>query len=493
MKKTICLILAVVLVLSISACNTTTGTDNTISTTVPSTQPTTEQTTEPQTEPTTEPTVEPPTELTTEPTTEPPMELPSEPTTEPTTAPTDEPTTEPTSVPTTTPAATTHAHYYGESQYDPTCTEKGYTVYWCECGYSYADNYVDALGHNYKTEVIAPTIYDQGYTLYTCIVCDYKYEDNFTEPLATEPPTGTPNCSVNGHAWKEDPAGSQKPNCLVEGFTYYVCTVCGETWTEHLGLGDHNYGEWRGKAPTCTEEGREQRQCSYAACQHIEYRSSEALGHDYTSTVIEPTDKSEGYTLYTCSRCSNSYKDNYIEKLPPIAISGISLSESSASLTIGDALTLYFTISPSNATNCSVSWSSSDNSVAQVDSSGRVTAIGAGTAIITITTEDGGHFASCQVTVQEPPLEVSISMGLSFYASDSGSVQGVFAEINPIGGSGNYVACSIVIYYNGEYVGEENSTSIVVTPIQAGTYTAEVYVRDSSGNEITASKSFTVS
>lgn len=42
-----------------------------------------------------------------------------------------------------------HIHDYAESVTDPTCTEKGYTTYSCECGETYIDDYVDALGHNY--------------------------------------------------------------------------------------------------------------------------------------------------------------------------------------------------------------------------------------------------------------------------------------------------------------------------------------------------------
>ena len=62
--------------------------------------------------------------------------------------------------------------------------------------------------------------------------------------------------------------------------------------------------------------------------------------------------------------------------------------------------TLTATVEPDDANNKNVTWSSSDDSVAKVDQNGEVTAVGAGTAKITITTEDGGKTATCAVTVQ---------------------------------------------------------------------------------------------
>ncbi len=70
-----------------------------------------------------------------------------------------------------------------------------------------------------------------------------------------------------------------------------------------------------------------------------------------------------------------------------------------SNLTVGTTATISVTIKPDNATNQNVKWTSSDESVATVDQNGKVTAVSAGTATITVTTNDGNHSATCTVTV----------------------------------------------------------------------------------------------
>ncbi|MGM9784046.1 MAG: Ig domain-containing protein, partial [Candidatus Cryptobacteroides sp.] len=77
----------------------------------------------------------------------------------------------------------------------------------------------------------------------------------------------------------------------------------------------------------------------------------------------------------------------------------VSLDKTNITLTEGDSDTFTATVYPDNATNKNVSWKSSNTSVATVNN-GVVTAIKAGTATITVTTEDGGKTASCQVIVE---------------------------------------------------------------------------------------------
>ena len=87
-------------------------------------------------------------------------------------------------------------------------------------------------------------------------------------------------------------------------------------------------------------------------------------------------------------------------------VTGVALDMTSAELTEGDELVLTSTITPSNATNKNVTWSSSDETVAKVVG-GKVTALKAGSARITVTTEDGGKTASCDVTVKPRVVNVT--------------------------------------------------------------------------------------
>jgi len=83
----------------------------------------------------------------------------------------------------------------------------------------------------------------------------------------------------------------------------------------------------------------------------------------------------------------------------PIAVTGVSVSPTSATITAGQTQQLTATVSPNNATNTAVNWSSSNTSVATVNSNGLVSAVSAGNASITVTTVDGAKTATSAITV----------------------------------------------------------------------------------------------
>ena len=84
-----------------------------------------------------------------------------------------------------------------------------------------------------------------------------------------------------------------------------------------------------------------------------------------------------------------------------IPVSGVSVSPTSVSLNEGGTTQLTATVLPSDATNKNVSWNSNNTSVATVNSSGLVTGVANGSATITVTTEDGGYTATCNVAVSD--------------------------------------------------------------------------------------------
>lgn len=80
-----------------------------------------------------------------------------------------------------------------------------------------------------------------------------------------------------------------------------------------------------------------------------------------------------------------------------LAVTGVKLDQTTLTLDVGDSAQLTATVSPNNATNKSVTWSTNNSNVSV--SGGKVTAKTAGSAIVTVTTADGGYTAQCNVTV----------------------------------------------------------------------------------------------
>ncbi|MBH8593591.1 Ig-like domain-containing protein [Paenactinomyces guangxiensis] len=86
---------------------------------------------------------------------------------------------------------------------------------------------------------------------------------------------------------------------------------------------------------------------------------------------------------------------------PTVSVTGVVLDRTELSLSIGETAALKATVEPSFATNKDVSWESSNSGVATVDGNGQVKAVAPGTAVITVTTDDGGKTATCIVKVEQ--------------------------------------------------------------------------------------------
>ena len=164
------------------------------------------------------------------------------------------------------------------------------------------------------------------------------------------------------------------------------------------------------------------------------------------------------------------------------SVTGVSLDTTSKSLYIGDSFTLTPTISPDNATNKSVTWSSSKESVATVDN-GTVTAVGEGTTTITVTTADGGKTAKCEVIVN--PIKVTgVSLDKLTLSLNVGETSTLNANVTPTDATNKNVTwtttnSSIATVSNG-----------VVTAVGVGSATIKVTTVDGSK---TASCEVTVS
>ena len=111
----------------------------------------------------------------------------------------------------------------------------------------------------------------------------------------------------------------------------------------------------------------------------------------------------------------------YVTKGHDISVTGVTLNHLVISIKAGEDFPLTATISPDNATNKNVTWSSSDTSVAKVDKNGLVHGVAAGVAIVTVTTEDGHHTASCAVTVTPSSDDVDGNAGIDDWG-ESGEI-----------------------------------------------------------------------
>ena len=138
---------------------------------------------------------------------------------------------------------------------------------------------------------------------------------------------------------------------------------------------------------------------------------TDVYGNEYIFTYTEPQN---GYYSH--------YK--YGAQTEPSNVNGISLNKTELTLRVGETASLKASVTPSNALDKSIEWSSSDPPVATVDSDGKVTGVKAGTTTITATTVDGGYTAKCEVTVVEPVIVIDGDIVIDRDFSDWAALKG---------------------------------------------------------------------
>ena len=188
-----------------------------------------------------------------------------------------------------------------------TCTEPGWDAYdtCSRCNYStYVELPIDPDNHDLvHHEAQAPTCTEIGWDAYdTCSRCDYS---TYVE-LAIDPD----NHDLVHHEAKA-------PTCTEIGWNAYdTCKRCNYSTYVELAIDpdNHDLVHHEAKAPTCTEIGWD----AYDTCSRCDYTTKveiPALEHDYTEKVVKPTCEKVGYTLHTCKKCQDSYKDQQTKKL----------------------------------------------------------------------------------------------------------------------------------------------------------------------------------
>lgn len=119
------------------------------------------------------------------------------------------------------------------------------------------------------------------------------------------------------------------------------------------------------------------------------------------------TGRTVGTAKVTVTTADGGFSDSCIVEVIQLA-TGVTMSFSSVSLDAGKTKTISATVTPSSATHKTVTWSSSDEKIAKVNSKGTITAVAAGTATITATSKDGAASATCRVTVKQPATSITL-------------------------------------------------------------------------------------
>ena len=209
------------------------------------------------------------------------------------------------------------AHFFVQGN-DSSCLKSAATcvsppVYYTNCAYCYrkgTDTYVhpwygpdpnnhDLVHHDAK----APTCTEIGWNEYDACQregCTYttKVEIPALKHKLVHHDAKAPTCTENG--WEE----------------YDTCSRCDYTTKVELLALKHDLVHHDAKAPTCTEIGWEEYDtCQRAGCDYTTKVEIPAPGHDYTEKVVKPTCEKGGYTLHTCKKCNDSYKDHQTKTL----------------------------------------------------------------------------------------------------------------------------------------------------------------------------------
>ena len=222
----------------------------------------------------------------------------------------------------------------------PTCTEIGWNAYETCKNCNYTTRKELPAQHDLKQHAAkAPTCTEIGWDAYeTCSRCDYT---TYTELTAlnhalVNHDAKAPTCTEKGWdayetcsrlgcdytTYVELPAqhdleqhAAQAPTCTEKGWDAYdTCSRCDHTTYAELPALNHDLVHHDAKAPTCTEIGwNAYDTCS--RCNYTTYAELSALNHDYQAVTVEPTCETDGYTVFTCSRCKDSYTADPTDKL----------------------------------------------------------------------------------------------------------------------------------------------------------------------------------
>ena len=199
------------------------------------------------------------------------------------------------------------------------------------------------------------------------------------------------------------------------------------------------------------------------------------------------TAKSAGTATITCTAQDGSNVKATCKVTVTVPVSGIQLSQTSAALTVGDTLTLTKTIYPSDATNQAVTWTSSSDAVASVDSNGKITAKTAGSAVVTCkSVSDNSVVGICNVTVKakvQTPAEIKVNK-ITLNKTTASVTKGKTLQLTSTVTPGNATNKEVTWSTSNKNVATVRENGLVIAK-SAGTATITCTAKDGSGVKAT--------
>ena len=215
--------------------------------------------------------------------------------------------------------------------------------------------------HNYNLwqTTVKPTCTEGGEMIRSCSVCGAEE---------------TKTIDALGHDYSDQWTVDEEADCVNDGSKSRHCSRCdAKTDVTVIEAKGHTEVVDKAVAATCTADGyTEGKHCSVCNAVIVAQEKIAATGHKYVETVVEPSYSNRGYTLYECSVCGYSYKDNYEEQLIVPAVTGFASGSQTKSSAVlgwdkvsgadGYAVELYkggkwnevFRTSDSSVTSCTV-------------------------------------------------------------------------------------------------------------------------------------------
>ena len=185
-----------------------------------------------------------------------------------------------------------------------------------------------------------------------------------------------------------------------------------------------------------------------------------------------------GTATITVKTADGEFTAECVITVTNVDVETIELDKTAATIYTGETLQLNATVTPANATNKNITWTTSDEAVATVDAEGLVTAVGVGTATITATTEDGAKTATCLVTIPEGAYPNIYAYGLKLESTNDGVTVGfnlnapaTEVKVLAYDAEGNEYVVATVSGAAAEY----QTVALNTADLPAGTYTWAVY------------------